>query len=164
MCIMVFGLHICLYEGVRSPGTGVADSHELPCRCWDLNLSLLEEWLVLLITEPSLQSPTFITVSFLYKRFNLVRSRSPHIVWFCFYFEDLVQCPPYLRPCIIWFCYPGRQFKWKMLATQENPPMLSSQSWVKTGQCHRALKMLMRYLPHRDSDFSIWAVVEPHSK
>jgi hypothetical protein len=24
-------------EGIRSPGIGVSDSHELPCECWELN-------------------------------------------------------------------------------------------------------------------------------
>jgi len=46
-------------EGVRASGTGVIDSCELPCGCWDLNLGLLEEQPALLTAEPSLQSPLF---------------------------------------------------------------------------------------------------------
>jgi hypothetical protein len=42
---------------VRSPETGVTDSCELPCWCWELNLDPLEEQPVLLTTEPSLQPP-----------------------------------------------------------------------------------------------------------
>jgi len=44
-------------EGIRSPGTGVRDSCELPCGCWESNTSPLEEISVLLIIEPSPQSP-----------------------------------------------------------------------------------------------------------
>ena len=43
--------------GVGFPETGVADSHELPSRCWEFNLGLLEEQPVLLTTEPFLQPP-----------------------------------------------------------------------------------------------------------
>ena len=46
--------------GIRSPGTGVTDSRELPCGCWELNLDPLEEQPVLLTTEPSLQSQSFV--------------------------------------------------------------------------------------------------------
>jgi hypothetical protein len=42
-------------EGSRSPGTGVTDSCELSCGCWELNPDSLEEQLVLLTTESSLQ-------------------------------------------------------------------------------------------------------------
>ena len=38
---LVYGLHVCLCEGVRSSGTGTTDSCELPCGCWDLNLGPL---------------------------------------------------------------------------------------------------------------------------
>lgn len=37
MCIGVSCLHVCLYEGVRCPRTGVIDSCELPCRYWKGN-------------------------------------------------------------------------------------------------------------------------------
>jgi len=42
-------------EMTRSPGTGVTDSCELPCGCWELNSGPLQEQLVFLTTEPSLQ-------------------------------------------------------------------------------------------------------------
>ena len=48
-------MHWC--EGIRSLGTGVSDSCELPCGCWELNLGPLKEQLVLLTAEPSLQPP-----------------------------------------------------------------------------------------------------------
>jgi hypothetical protein len=51
----VFCLHVCLREGVGSPGTGVTDSCELPSGCWELNLGPLGEQPVLLVTEPSFQ-------------------------------------------------------------------------------------------------------------
>ena len=35
--------------------SGVTDSYELPCKCWELNPGLLEEQPLLLTTEPSLQ-------------------------------------------------------------------------------------------------------------
>jgi hypothetical protein len=38
LCALVFGLHICLCKGVRSPGTGVTDNCEL--LCWELNTDL----------------------------------------------------------------------------------------------------------------------------
>jgi hypothetical protein len=53
LCSLGFFLYECLYEGVRSPETGVTDSCEITYRCWELNLGLLEEQLVLLTAEPS---------------------------------------------------------------------------------------------------------------
>jgi hypothetical protein len=41
-------------EGVRFPGTGIVGSYEPPYGCRELNLSPLEEQLVLLNREPSL--------------------------------------------------------------------------------------------------------------
>jgi hypothetical protein len=43
-----------MYVCVRVLGLGVTDSYELPCGCWDLNLSPLEVQSVLLTTEPSI--------------------------------------------------------------------------------------------------------------
>jgi hypothetical protein len=43
-------------EGVGAPGTGVTDSCELPCGCWEPNLSPLEEQPVLFPAESSLQT------------------------------------------------------------------------------------------------------------
>jgi hypothetical protein len=53
MCL-VFHLHICLCESVRSSGTGVTESFEL-YGCWELNLGTLKEQPVLLTAEPSFQ-------------------------------------------------------------------------------------------------------------
>jgi hypothetical protein len=44
-----------MYEGVRSPGTGVMDSYELLCGCWELHAGPLEEQPVLLTAELSFQ-------------------------------------------------------------------------------------------------------------
>jgi hypothetical protein len=52
---LVFYLHLCLCESVGTPGTGLIDSFELPCGCWELNTHLLEEQSVLLTADPSLQ-------------------------------------------------------------------------------------------------------------
>ena len=41
--------------GVRSPGTEVTDSCELPCGCWELNSGPLEEQSVCFSPEPSLR-------------------------------------------------------------------------------------------------------------
>lgn len=41
--------------GIQSPGTGVTDQCELPCVCWKLDLGPVEEQLVFLTCEPSLQ-------------------------------------------------------------------------------------------------------------
>jgi hypothetical protein len=41
--------------GVRSAGTGITDSCDLLCGCWELNPGPLEEQPVLLTAEPSLQ-------------------------------------------------------------------------------------------------------------
>jgi E3 ubiquitin-protein ligase NEDD4 len=49
-------MYICL-RGVKSPGTGVTDSCELPCGFWELNLGPLEKQQVLLTAEPTLQLP-----------------------------------------------------------------------------------------------------------
>lgn len=40
---------------VRSPGTGIEDSCEPPCGCWDVNLGPLQEHQVVLTIEPSFQ-------------------------------------------------------------------------------------------------------------
>ena len=48
-------VYMCEREGVRSPGTGVIDSCDLLCGCWELNSGPLEELPMLLTTEPSLQ-------------------------------------------------------------------------------------------------------------
>ena len=53
--VLVFCLHVCLYEGVRCPRTGVKDSCGPPCGCWELNSNPLEEQQVPLTTEPALQ-------------------------------------------------------------------------------------------------------------
>jgi hypothetical protein len=56
-CVSVYHVFIVLVEtrrGIASPGTGVTDSCELPCECWELNLGPLEEQAVLLTIEPSL--------------------------------------------------------------------------------------------------------------
>jgi hypothetical protein len=42
-CALVFCLYIRLCEGIGASGTGVTDSCELPCRCWELALDPLEE-------------------------------------------------------------------------------------------------------------------------
>lgn len=55
--LFVFVLHVCLYEGVRSPGTTVIDICELPCGFWKLNQGPPEGQPVLLASEPSLQPP-----------------------------------------------------------------------------------------------------------
>ena len=52
LCALIFCLNVCLCEGIRSLGTGVTDSCELLCGCWELNLSPLEEQPVLLTVEP----------------------------------------------------------------------------------------------------------------
>ena len=52
---VLFCFHICLWEGVGSRGTGVTDSCELPCGCWESIPGPLEEESVLLTTELSLQ-------------------------------------------------------------------------------------------------------------
>lgn len=43
-------------EGVGSPGTGVTDSWELSCGCWEMNLNPLKEQPMLLMT--GLSSPS----------------------------------------------------------------------------------------------------------
>ena len=40
---LVFCLHVCIYEDVKSPGTVVAESCKLPCWCWELNPGSLED-------------------------------------------------------------------------------------------------------------------------
>ena len=54
---LVFCLHVCLCESVRSFGTGITDSCELPCGHWQQNLDPLEEQPVFL-PEPSFQPRT----------------------------------------------------------------------------------------------------------
>ena len=49
-------MFMCTYVlPAKSSGTGVKDTCELPCGCWELNPGPLEEQLVLLTTNPFLQ-------------------------------------------------------------------------------------------------------------
>ena len=43
-------------KDIRSPETGVTESCELPCGCWESNPGPLKEQAVFLTAEPSLQS------------------------------------------------------------------------------------------------------------
>ena len=60
----LFYVHLCFayrrvcvtVSGITSPRTGVTDSCELPCGCWERNLGPLEEQLVGLTIESSLQA------------------------------------------------------------------------------------------------------------
>jgi hypothetical protein len=56
-----------LYLSSDTPEEGIVShySWEPPCGCWELNSGLLEEHLVLLMTEPSLQ-PYFFKYSLFY--------------------------------------------------------------------------------------------------
>ena len=64
-CMSVYNIHVWCprrpVEGDRYPGTGAADSCELSCGCWELNLGPLEEQPlpVLLATELPLQLTYF---------------------------------------------------------------------------------------------------------
>ena len=46
---------LLLSSSTPEEGTDLTDGCEPPCGCWDLNSGPLEEQLVLLTTEPSLQ-------------------------------------------------------------------------------------------------------------
>jgi hypothetical protein len=59
LCELMFCLQVCLCEDIGSPAIGVTDSCELPCGCWELNPSSLEEQPGLLTTEPSLQPQSY---------------------------------------------------------------------------------------------------------
>jgi hypothetical protein len=74
---------VCLCEGVRFPGTGAADSFEVPCVYWELNSDPLEEQPVLLTTEQSLQPLKLF--SFLYFLFYFV-------LFFFWFFETGFLC------------------------------------------------------------------------
>jgi hypothetical protein len=52
---MLRRLPTLMFLSVESPGTGIADSCELPWWCWELNWRPLEEHPVLLTIELSLQ-------------------------------------------------------------------------------------------------------------
>ena len=62
--------------GIRSPGTGVTDSCELPYGCWELNPGPLEEQSVLLTAEPFLQ-PQKIFSTKSYKKILLTLKEIP---------------------------------------------------------------------------------------
>lgn len=53
--------------GVRFPGTGVPDSWELQCRCWELNMGPLEEQPAILPTELSLHPQLFFIYGEIYR-------------------------------------------------------------------------------------------------
>jgi hypothetical protein len=54
----------CLQTHQKRALDTITDGCEPPCCCWDLNLGLLEEWSVLLTTEPSLKPKFFCFVLF----------------------------------------------------------------------------------------------------
>jgi hypothetical protein len=54
LCILVFYLHVCLHDKKKASDP-ITDGYDTSCGCWELNSELLEEQLVLLTTEPSLQ-------------------------------------------------------------------------------------------------------------
>jgi hypothetical protein len=62
LCVCLFCLHVsalsrCLHQpgkGTGTPSTGVPDSCELPCGCWELNPGSLEQRPVLFRAKPSL--------------------------------------------------------------------------------------------------------------
>lgn len=67
-CIYEYASFVCLVpteirRGCQVSETRVTEGCELPRRCWELNSDTLEEQLVLLSPEPSLQS---IFISFLF--------------------------------------------------------------------------------------------------
>lgn len=65
-------LHVCACwpqrseEGTRSPGSGVADGCELPCKCWEPNPRSLQEQRVLLLAEPSFTIGVLYSILFLF--------------------------------------------------------------------------------------------------
>jgi len=57
VCACVF-VYMCPWrpeEGIRYPGTGVKDGFIPSCVCWELNQGLLQEQLMLLTADSSLQ-------------------------------------------------------------------------------------------------------------
>lgn len=62
MCIGIF-LHIFLCEDVESSGAGLTGSCELPRDCCKLNPSPLKEQPVLLNTEATLRSHSFVLIN-----------------------------------------------------------------------------------------------------
>ena len=74
---------LCTCVCLEYPGTGITDSYELSCGCWEMNLGLLKQQPVLLITEPSL---LLLDKNF-YKRFG---SHENGIFFFLFSFHLLI--------------------------------------------------------------------------
>lgn len=74
---LVFCLHVCLCDGVRSSGIEVIDRYELPYGCWDLNPGHLEEQPELLTAEPSFQPRMLLLKTLL----NLAFSFQPLQTW-----------------------------------------------------------------------------------
>ena len=68
-------VHVCCH---RSPGTGIRDSCELPCGCWELNPGPLEEQPVLLTAEPSLQPLSFFPFASSFQRQQWSPCLRPH--------------------------------------------------------------------------------------
>jgi hypothetical protein len=57
-------------EGIRSPGTGVADDCEPLCGYWELNPGPFEEYTVFLTMDPSLQLLDQLVKRFIYLYFT----------------------------------------------------------------------------------------------
>lgn len=61
-------------EDTGCPGTGIMDSYEPPCGCWESNPDPLQQQQVLLTTEPSLRAPK--TVYFIHEEGERTKSES----------------------------------------------------------------------------------------
>lgn len=77
MYLFLFYVHWCFtWMCARSPETGVTDSYEHPCGCWELNPDSLGEQSVVLTTEPTLQHSICCFYSIIWNIF-----RSEHLNW-----------------------------------------------------------------------------------
>jgi hypothetical protein len=76
-------IHLC--EGVKSSGTGITNSWELPCGCWELNLGPLEEQLMLLTPEVAQLYNLRLAHKRLYAQFPVPTTQSKKIKKICTY-------------------------------------------------------------------------------
>lgn len=55
-CMSSYHMHAVFSEAIGLPETEVTDGYKSLWECWEMNQGTLEEQLVFLITEPSLQT------------------------------------------------------------------------------------------------------------
>ena len=140
MCMGLLLMYICARRGRQIPGTGVTDSCELPCGCWELNPGPLEEQPVLLTAEPS---PQLLHSSF-WESFSFFSLNLESLFWLVSPWDPLSP-----RLCLLLQVWAFASCGEPCSGTRASSTVLSSQI-NSTGQAHGDCCLTQKFLilPH----------------